>query len=400
MKRLLKVDIGGVPYVNSDFTEIFQNEHLKAYAGILDGMNKNTYGTSSLNSGIILTGCTVSSYNGSAYQMNFYNSIIYLNGEFYQWNSNSDTSTTISSGTFYLYNASTFSESRYLRDLSTTTNVVESAYFTWSLSEPTKPYVKFSNGGTSRRFSRILKYFTSRSGDIYMCSSTSSFSATGLGFNDMEGFIMLNQYNSDIVPDLSGKFHRSYSGSDQNKGILDSYGVEQVSLNLAQTPPHIHQSSPTTYSMYHTHAMLSSMESGATIEKDTENLPSWGRAYSEPSYGKTDFYSYDIGPVGNKLTFIDTFAKQSHFFARENDDSLNSDHYYSIYSSGMVDSGNGYTTNPLEISGEMKIHVHTFSAGNDIGNGAIGTDGAPHDNRPDYNVVVYYTKKYDFIWRD
>jgi hypothetical protein len=225
MKRLKKFDIGGIPYVNSDFTEILQTEHLKCYGGLLDSMNQDTY--TGRNSGIILKGCDIISSNSSSYQMKFINSMVYLNGEFYEYNYSTTSNVSISSSTFYLYAMATSSQTRYLRNLTTTASVTETNYFTWSSSEPaTGQYIKFSSQGTSRRYKRILKYFSSNYGDIYISSTTQSFSATGLGFNDMEGFLILNDQNS-LVPDFSGKFLRSRSVLED---ASDFYNIPETGM--------------------------------------------------------------------------------------------------------------------------------------------------------------------------
>ena len=225
MKRLKKFDIGGIPYVNSDFTEILQTEHLKCYGGLLDSMNQDTYTGS--NSGIILKGCDIISSNSSSYQMKFINSMVYLNGEFYEYNYSTTSNVSIASSTFYLYAMATSSQTRYLRNLTTTASVTETNYFTWSSSEPaTGQYIKFSSQGTSRRYKRILKYFSSNYGDIYISSTTQSFSATGLGFNDMEGFLILNNQNS-LVPDFSGKFLRSRSVLED---ASDFYNIPETGM--------------------------------------------------------------------------------------------------------------------------------------------------------------------------
>lgn len=255
MKRLVKVDIGGIPYANTDFTEILQNEHIKCYGGLLDSMNFNSY--EGRNSGIILKGCRIISASNTDFTIDFFDSMIYLDGEFYQYINTSTIPINIPYDTFYLYVAATSSETRYLRDQLTPVNAVQSSFFGWTSSEPpTGDYIKFSNKGTSRYFSRIYKYFTSRSGDIYISSSTSSFSATGLGFNEMEGFLLLNENNTNIGPDTSGKFIRSNGRADP---LFNEYGSDGVSLTLPQISAHTHSVLSTTYSMDHLHMVNTSM---------------------------------------------------------------------------------------------------------------------------------------------
>ena len=151
----------GIPYANTDFTSVLQEEHIKAYASVLDGIN---YGSTSSseprNSGIILSGCDILSSNGSQFQMGFTNSVVYFDGEFYQNNPSYTGTITIGSGTFYLYPGPTTSELRTLRtDLTAPATASETRYFNYQTSQPTGPYIKFSSQGTSRYYKRILKYF-------------------------------------------------------------------------------------------------------------------------------------------------------------------------------------------------------------------------------------------------
>ena len=57
MRRLLQNQFeGGLPYVNDDFNNILQNEHILSYTGYLDGMNDVPFGSGPTNSGAIVTG--------------------------------------------------------------------------------------------------------------------------------------------------------------------------------------------------------------------------------------------------------------------------------------------------------------------------------------------------------
>jgi hypothetical protein len=334
MKRLTKFNFGGIPYVNSDFTDILQTQHIKCYAGILDAINVDSY--TGRNSGIILKGCDVVAASSTTYSINFADSMIYLDGEFYQYNSTSTSNVVVNSSEFYLYAMATNSQTRYLRNLTSTASVIESTYFTYSLSEPvgTRPYIKFSSKGTSRRYKRILKYFTSNYGDVYVTSTAQSFSATGLGFNDMEGFVMLNGIDNN-VPNFSGKFirgmsHQSldydsgipprnlfyheltgiskneYVGTDKGElvkkypeiiqsrpgdlynsirtayqrgfynQVLSTEGTSSVALGLINTPHHKHEMLPTTYSMQHSHVFHTTMNHSPLVKVGSANHYAWG----------------------------------------------------------------------------------------------------------------------------
>jgi hypothetical protein len=421
MKRLVKFDIGGIPYVNTDFTDILQTEHLKCYSGLLDGMNHNSF--TGRNSGIILKGCDILNYDPTPfYQINFYNSMVYLDGEFYTYNSTSSTSEYIYNATFYLYAMATMSESRYLRDLTSTASVVESSYFTWSTSEPaTGQYIKFSSEGTSRYFKRILKYFTSRSGDVYISSSKDSFSATGLGFNDMEGFVMLNDKNKNIAPDYSGKFLRSVSvpygsnDSGASLGLFNEYGAATVSLNFDSTPSHRHSSVGTTYSMKHSHSLNTSFNHYDYLSALYDVPANRITAEIEDSVGGDSDCVLEVKDGWPTVSYSNTqtYLTSTTFLRAMEQDAVNGMNINAItngqdqfmFTEGVSDKirvnlNSDQRTARLDfLDNNYAKHSHTFSAGS-VGIGSIGDPAAPHDNRPNYRVMVYYTKKYDFTWRD
>lgn len=201
----------GIPYVNTDFTSVLQDEHLKSYASILDGINRGSTSSSDpLNNGIILKGCGILSADGSSFNMSFTNSVVYIDGEFYQIGPN--VTTKVMNDPFYIYPGPTVSEFRTLPiDQLTTTTFSHTRYFTYSNTLPTGPYIKFSNRGTSRYYKRVLKYFTSREGDIYMTRSLNNFDINGNGINDMEGFVILDS-NSGIsgLPNLGSRFLKGW----------------------------------------------------------------------------------------------------------------------------------------------------------------------------------------------
>lgn len=462
MKRLAKLNMGGIPYVNSDFTEILQTEHLKCYGGILDAMNQNSY--TGRNSGIILKGCDIVSSNGASYAINFSSSMIYLGGEFYEYKSSTTSNTIINSPTFYLYAMATSSQTRYLRNLSSTSSVIEESYFTYSTAEPggTRPYIKFSSQGTSRRYKRILKYFTSNYGDVYVSSTTQSFSATGLGFNDMEGFVVLN--GEDInVPDFSGKFLRSYTDNyftpdslfysrwsnvsstiwsfyngntdrvieefpeskeasvdpysddvsffnfPQNIGIhemLSEGGENQISMDLGTIPSHKHVTLPTTYSMNHSHGYHTSMNAAPFILKDV-NINSYQNFEYGDSYAgapdvkvtNPEIVGLNSDPLHN---YVDppTDAHSNFMRAAIADGDLQVSIYRQIYSQtfGVSNRTTIGLSPSLFIDADkstwpnLSKHTHSIAPTTNLGTNPT----IPHENRPAYRVMVYYTKKYLF----
>ena len=154
MRRLLQAQDGGLPYVNSDLTDILQAQHLRSYRAILDSMLENDSYTGN-NSGIILSGCDIISADGSNFVMSFSSSVVYIDGEFYQ-NNPTYTSNITTTSTFYLKPGATSSETRILRDLTTTATVSNTRYFDWTPTLPTGPHIKFTNKGTSRYLKRVI----------------------------------------------------------------------------------------------------------------------------------------------------------------------------------------------------------------------------------------------------
>lgn len=334
MKRFIQVPSGGIPYVNTDFTEIFQNEHIVSYRGMLDSMNRDAF--TGRNSGIIMKGCVIVSSTPISFEMNFVNSLIYLNGDFLDNDQTSLTaSTIINSDTFYLYQIASQSTSRYAADLSTQVDTVEKGQFSYTTTEPANgQYIKFSNQGTSRYFKRIMKFATSDFGDIYITSNTQSFSATGLGFNDMEGFSLLNDQNQSSLMDLSGQFLRGQTYKNSTYEFVSpnwteytsvageqristptshlnylfgrnfiSYasnsfpGVTSVSLRINDIPRHQHLALATTFSMTHSHAVESTM--GLTAYLDSWDAQSIANDTTIPNYTNVQLsYPSFIQPTG------------------------------------------------------------------------------------------------------
>ena len=246
----------GIPYVNTDFTSVLQDEHLKSYASILDGINQgSTSSTEPLNSGIILNGCDILSHNGSQFQMGFTNSVVYIDGEFYE-NSPTFTGTTTLNDPFYIFPGPTVSELRTLPvDQLTTSTASHTRYFTYSQSLPDQPHIKFSSAGTSRRYKRILKYFTSREGDVYLTKSLESFDSNGVGINDKAGFVLLDS-NSGIndLPNLGGRFLKGWNSTLSLANIFPGFlgGSNSHSLTPTQLGNHSHNVSEAKFSLNYT----------------------------------------------------------------------------------------------------------------------------------------------------
>jgi len=357
MRRLLIAPSGGLPYVNSDLTDILQTQHIKSYRAMLDGIN---YGSTSstYNSGIILSGCDIISTGVSDFVMSFSSSVVYIDGEFYQNDPSYQTNNqTISSGTFYLIPGPTASETRVLRDLTTTATVSNTRYFTYSTAPPSVPHIEFSSQGTSRYLKRIIKYFTSRTGDIYVTKSKINFDGNGVGFNDMEGFITLEESNVGTSLDNRGLVIRNLSGNflignftNGDIGFSNNSGADSVVISKPQLPNHGHTTLPpiifNNFGFIHDHHynVGTRQHSDELLFSDAGNPD-----LSAPDVNMGSIFGKGVGSPTN------------------------------VYTGGV----NNYLTSNLA--------THTHSISTEFGNG--GSSVLPHENRPPYYVVVYYTKK-------
>jgi len=355
MRRLLQAPDGGLPYVNSDLTDILQAQHLRSYRAMLDGINYgSTSSTEPLNSGIILSGCEIVSSNGSQFVMSFSNSVVYIDGEFYQNDPSYQSSNqTISNGTFYLKPGTTASETRVLRDLTTSATVSNARYFEHTQTPPTGPHIKFSSQGTSRYLKRVIKYFTSVRGDIYVTKSKINFDSNGVGFNDMEGFVVLDSSTGiPSAPNLSAKFLVGY---DNTFGSIGSGAGHTSSIILkSQLPSHTHISNaPSGYNFQHDHFI-----NRGAYKKGSGDEP-------ESTIGDPDLPITDTN-MGSVFGAADGSIKEDREIR---------------YTGGVHDYSNS------------KISTHKHSISTEFGNGTIGDPGLEHENRPPYYVVVYYTKK-------
>lgn len=355
MRRLLQAPDGGLPYVNSDLTDILQAQHLRSYMAMLDGINYgSTSSTEPLNSGIILSGCEIVSSNGSTFSMSFSSSVVYIGGEFYQNDPSYQTTNQTINDPFYLVPGPTASETRILRDLTTSATVSNTRYFTYSTTTPTVPHIKFSSQGTSRYLKRVIKYFTSVRGDIYVTKSKINFNGSGVGFNDMEGFVILDS-NTGIPssPNLSAKFLVGY---DSTFGSIGRGGGSTSSIILkSQLPSHAHISNaPFGSDFRHDHFInRGAYKKGSGSEPDSIT--------GNPDLGTTDI---NMGSVFGAAP-ANTIDEEREI----------------RYTGGVNDYQNS----------KISTHIHGIST--EFGNGTIGDPGLEHENRPPYYVVVYYTKK-------
>jgi hypothetical protein len=382
----LKDPSSGIPYVNTDFTSVLQDEHLKAYRSILDGINYGSTSSSEpLNSGIVLSGLKINSADASSYNLNILDSVVYIDGEFYKEDPSDSPLLpyVVSSATFYIIPSATSSELRTLPvDTITTTTASNTRYFQITTSLPTQPYIKFSNKGTSRRYRRILKYFTSKVGDVYISKSKINFDNNGVGFNDMEGFVVLDD-NSGIagMPNLSGKFIRGWTsgatlggfgGSDTHSVTKQEMASHFHSTNQARIKQNWATPGVSSYAdLEHYHYLNTSRFVRDVYDFAVPTDLSLGKDPTNP----TQFVSPDSpnpdDPTIANLTTGSVFGRRGAIYTG------------TVYFTGGV--------HKLQQS-ELQTHKHAV-AQSDFGDGNPNNPGAPHENRPEYYVVVFYTKK-------
>lgn len=378
----------GIPYVNTDFTNVLQDEHIKAYASILDGINYgSTSSTEPRNSGIILSGCKILATPLGVFQMGFTNSVVYFDGEFYENNPTYTGTTPIGNVTFWIVPGPTVSELRTLRtDLTTTSTASQTRYFNYVTTPPTTgPYIKFSSSGSSRYYQRILKYFTSRVGDVYVRKSLQYFDINGDGFNDMEGFTILDS-NSGItgMPNLSGKFLKGWDQSYASQGYKpgdSAGGSHSHRITKNESAQHQHTTSTAKYAgndtdLQHDHYM--------NVARHNY------RFFTETSNGLVPI---DQNPSDVVNPDTPTGVSPAHHFRDQNTGSI-----FTIYPKSFFQpTTTRYLDFPVftgrDSTSNSQLQLHKHSLVTDFGDGNENNPGLEHENRPPYFVVVYYTKK-------
>jgi len=233
MKRLKSnPDDGGLPYINSDFWNILQNQHIKSYVAHLDSINDWQYGevaSNYKNRGIVLLGCNVINGSQNSATFDFTNSLIYLpgltaNGDFLEPDSSiaNNNYTIAHSGSVYLVANTVNTDSRVFRD-GFNKVVIETKNFTITSTQPTSDvsYIEFTwisqinRLVTQRNYKRILKYNIFNTGDIQMTTNINDYdNTTGIGYGDSFGFALCNGQNGTF--DLRGRFGIGYDPTTAN----------------------------------------------------------------------------------------------------------------------------------------------------------------------------------------
>jgi hypothetical protein len=214
MRRLISpANDGGLPYVNSDFNDILQKEHLLAYAGHLNSINDIGFvNGGNFDRGIVLQGCLATNPSALVTQFDFTSGLVYIpgatgTGDFYEPHPTIAISNyTVNTNLCYIIpDPNPTNENRLFRS-GASLGVIEKKYFTVVTSVgATTPHIQFLNAKTRRRYKRVLKYALANVGDIFTTGNLTDFnSITGVGEGDMYGFQLCNGLNSSY--DLRGRF--------------------------------------------------------------------------------------------------------------------------------------------------------------------------------------------------
>jgi len=243
MKKLVQAQNGGFPYQNEDIYGILQNEQFDAYSGFYKAITNNA---NIGNTGVILYGCSVNGFDGLNYNINFQNSLIYLDGEFLKPDVTINNAIGIT-GDFYLIPTSPVITQRIYRD-NVSKDATTERRFTYTNTLPSSgQYIKFSDGGSGRFLKTIVRNYTTETGTIIQLTNISKFFANGLGFNEWDGWALCNGSNGTV--NLRGKFVIGYdstsptnpssnpSPTQTNYGLIGNIGgINSQVLVIGQLP--------------------------------------------------------------------------------------------------------------------------------------------------------------------
>lgn len=377
MKRLKSpVADGGLPYLNSDFNDILQKEHLKAYGSFLDGINDwqiDETGTNAQNRGIIMRGCRIVSSTSNSTTFDFTNSLIYMptlttDGDFYAPVDaiNINNYTIGHGGSLYIVLATATDETRIFRD-GISKGAITDTRFTITSSQPSlsSTWIQFDWNAslgkivTRRRYQRVLKYFTANTNDVMMTGNISDFDpSNGLGVGDMYGFALCN--GSSGTYDLRGRFIMGYN-KDESPTPVDNTSTINFSTGVQ------------TYDSTDIKNYGQIGNFGGGIRDTNSNLTD-GREY----YGSHRLTSNQLaththtGAVGGSGVHKHTIAAGSGF----------SDGGY-LRNGQPGSAGQGQLS--VDGGGDGGSHTHTVTINNAGGN-------TNHETRAPYMVLAYYQK--------
>lgn len=475
MKRFINELTSTTPFINSDFHDILQEQHLIAYRAYLEGLNDVVNQSSGSDRGIIIKGCEITStptFDGLnlkyTYNMDFTDSLVYFDGNFYTPKQDlidtpqvPITGTNIGNeyGVFYIVPL-TNTETRVFKSGLTQSFFTDYTFeVVNSTTAPTTAYIKFSFGGTSRRLSRLLRYNSANAGDIYTSYDSiywttitpfqiwRDFDNNGKGRNEMQGFQL--SYSSS-GPSLGGRFPvgygPTYATAPQSAGLFGyNYGLPgniggtiSLTFSSSQLPTHNHSADPV-------------FGSTKDLTSTGSSILSFALDHAHPIYAQSVFgifdtnpanyespvdYDQDFRPVGIAMGVKTPNPSQTQKFLTRKIP-LTVDYPFSRVSSGQRQAGSPPPTpnpvvpgvqaapgeppendhinakeqvwndenDPLKSVIDINLDIDVTPGGNnsrwEIGKvdilqhyHRITTTGQdlPHENRPPYQVVLYYYK--------
>lgn len=419
MKRLETNLESTIPLINSDFNDILQDQHRIAYSAYLDGINDMKYSTFSTNRGIILSGLDIkatsittdTSYRWPRFdwevKINKSTSLVYFDGQYYTPSDDlligeeNNTDLTINFDKQFGLIITPFTQSvnqnqneLYKSSIRTFKNGltqsvtidyrfnllpidisseeqgsfgVGTPLYTNSLSNNLLirngvgigvPYILFSFAGTSRNLSRLIKYNLAVKDDILI-----SYDLVGLQSSRITG----------------GKFYRDFLWNSQRKyefseGINELKGFGVLSAMGGRFPVGYDSSSPTSPQnadlLQFNYGTPSNIGGTVSLTFSSSQLPTHNHGLlTSPPIENLD-HSH---PVIAVLDDDDNFSG-------------NGDYIRSATVPGEISAQTVFLTRGFDTLGMGNTpseHKHSISSsGLDI----------PHENRPPYQVVLYYYK--------
>jgi hypothetical protein len=217
MKRLYTDLQSTIPFVNSDFSDILQNQHMIAYSAYLEGLNDQPYSVNATNRGIILNGINISAIPDTTRTTHTFNwnltidkdALVYFDGQYYSPDPNIIGTTNYITRRLFIYPTvasasvgtstqprpddrkrkfrnsevnldgtqvqlvrplSQFSEDYIFKIFSDTTTSTFNPNIYQSIPYPGGPngvpYILLEFGGTSRNLARLLKLNSTDSNDV------------------------------------------------------------------------------------------------------------------------------------------------------------------------------------------------------------------------------------------
>lgn len=243
MKRLVSpVADGGLPYLNSDFGDILQNESLKSYAGHLDAVNDvPLLSTAPMDRGIWLRAPIIVSSTSTTITLDIRNTLCYMpgitqSGDFLEPNPSYLTGSGIitlntPNSLFYIRASAEYVDNRIFKSAQSQP-VITKRYWEYTFAPSlTEPVIKYEGNRTARHYARVLKYKLAQTGEIFTTSNVSLFIGSGgLGVGDMTGFALCNGQNGTL--DLRGRFVIGYDPSQPSTPVDNTSVVDVNNLNL------------------------------------------------------------------------------------------------------------------------------------------------------------------------